>query len=146
MIRNIILILTIALIVFLVSWILDLNGSVEILVAGYKINSSVSFILFSLIFSFVVFYLLFNFIFQINHLRYFLQNYFYHNPKRVEKKINKEQKKFISKIAKILKEINKKNFSKAQKIEANIESDFYSDSLKSEILLQMAEENSQYSK
>lgn len=146
MIRNIILILTIAVIVFFVSWILDLNGSVEILVAGYKINSSVSFILFSLIFSFVVFYLLFNFIFQINHLRYFLQNYFYHNPKRVEKKINKEQKKFISKIAKILKEINKRNFSKAQKIEANIESDFYSDSLKSEILLQMSEENSQYSK
>ncbi|MFT4718603.1 MAG: hypothetical protein ACI9IL_000940 [Rickettsiales bacterium] len=77
----------------------------------------------------------------MNNLRMSLGHFVFSNPKRVEKRLGREQKLFIGRIAKVLKEINNKDFSKATKIEKNIKSSFYSEDLKSQILTQVREPN-----
>lgn len=136
MFRNILLISIIFLVVLFLSWLIDLDGRVEILFSDYKITSSVTFFISTLIFIYFIFYLIFSFILRVNYLRAYLRQIIYHNPDKLERKLNKEQKNFIAKIAKILKEINNTNFSKALKLEKNIKSDFYSAELKTEILTQ----------
>jgi hypothetical protein len=136
MFRNILLISIIFLIVLFLSWLIDLGGRVDILFSDYKITSSVTFFISALIFIYFIFYLIFSLILRVNYLRTHLKQIIYHNPVRLERKLNKEQTKFIAKIANILKQINNKNFSKALKLEKNIKSNFYSKELQSEILTQ----------
>jgi len=138
MFRNILLISIIFLIALFLSWLIDLGGRVEILFSDYKINSSVTFFISALIFIYFIFYLVFRFVLRVNHLRTYLRQAIYHNSDRLERKLNKEQKNFIAKIAKILQEINNNNLSKALKLEKNIKSDFYSEELKSQILTQIS--------
>ena len=141
MFRNIALILIISIITFFASWLVDLGGSVEIEFLYYKITSSATFFATSLIFLYFLFYLIFNLILKMNNLRMSLGHFVFSNPKRVEKRLKKEQKFFIGRIARVLQEINNKNFSKAITIEKNIKSNFYSEELKSQILVQMNEPN-----
>jgi hypothetical protein len=141
MFRNIVVILTIFIATFFVSWLIDLGGVVELVFLEYKVTSSVAFFALSLIFLYFIFYLIFSLILRINNFKLGLAHFIFDNPKRLEKKLNKEQRVFVDKVAKILKEINNKNFSKAKKIEKDIKSNFYSEDLKAQILAQMDESN-----
>ncbi|MDA7704974.1 hypothetical protein N8772_00640 [Rickettsiales bacterium] len=136
MFRNILLISVIFVIVLFLSWLIDLGGHVTIIVSDYKITTSAIFFTSSLIALYFIFYLIFSFILRVNYLRTHLKQVIYYNPARLEKKLIKEQKSFISKISHILKEINNKNLVKAIKLEKNIKSDFYSNELKEQILTQ----------
>jgi uncharacterized membrane-anchored protein len=140
MFRNILLISIIFVIVLFLSWLIELDGEVEIVISDYKITTSAVFFVSSLIFLYFICYLIFSFILRVNYLRTHLKQVIYHNPDRLEKKLNKEQKNFIAKISNILKEINNKNFIKAKKLEKKIKSNFYSEELQEQILKQMKEE------
>lgn len=140
MFKNILLILLILIVTLFLSWLIDLGGFVEMTFLDYKITISISFFIGSLIFLYFIFYLILNSVNKINNLRSNFNHFIFNNPKRLEKKLNKEHKNFINNISKILKEVNNKNFSKAAQLEQNIKSNFYSKELKSQILLQINNE------